>query len=167
MKKKDLCKELNLFFASGFYSGFLPKSPGTYGTLTAMVFYFVIISIFNFDIANDNLLVASLAIISVIAGTIISNKILTYEEYKDTKDPQFIVIDEWAGFFITILLSQSVGEVLVGFIIFRILDITKPWVIKKAENLPRGYGIMADDIVAGIFGFIIMNLIFIRQILNF
>ena len=70
-------------------------------------------------------------------------------------DPSAIVIDEVVGFFISILGLSSLGfnneTLFIGFFFFRFFDITKIWPISKLEKLPRGYGIMADDILAGIF----------------
>ena len=155
-KKKKLC----YFLASGLGAGFLPKSPGTFGTLSAMLFYSLLIFIFNMKFHHGQYIIYILCLYSIIVGTYLSNKILTFQENKDLKDPQFIVIDEWAGYFITILFASSFSEVCVGFVFFRIFDIWKPWLVGKAENLKGGYGIMADDIVAGLFSLFFMCLIF-------
>ena len=77
------------------------------------------------------------------------------------KDPKEVVVDEFAGQFVAILgcvqseeFSYVVLSLLLSFILFRVFDITKIGPIKKFENLPNGIGIMADDIVAGLFAFI-------------
>ncbi len=155
-------KKFYYFLSSGLGAGFLPKSPGTFGTISALLVYYLLLLIFNLDVKSDFYLLLGLISYSVIFGTFFSNEILKFEENKFNKDPQFIVIDEWAGFYITILFSTSWLHIIVGFLLFRLFDIWKPWLIGKAENFPRGYGIMADDIVAGFFALIIMNLIFIN-----
>jgi phosphatidylglycerophosphatase A len=71
-----------------------------------------------------------------------------------SKDPQFVVVDEVSGQLLTYLVSLSVANwkyLLVGFILFRVFDIWKPFPARQAEALPGGWGIMADDWVAGIY----------------
>ncbi|MGI6681119.1 MAG: phosphatidylglycerophosphatase A, partial [Bdellovibrionota bacterium] len=129
--------------------------PGTFGTLSALLVYVCLVYLLDISFADEQYIICTLCLYSVIVGTYLSNKILEFEkdkeENKNVKDPQFIVIDEWAGYYITILFSTSLFEVCVGFLFFRLFDILKPWIISKAEQLPRGYGIMADDIAAGVF----------------
>ena len=69
------------------------------------------------------------------------------------KDPQWIVIDEWAGLFVALVGtdSRAVWQILLAVILFRIFDISKVGPIRAAERLPGAVGIMADDVVAGIF----------------
>ncbi len=158
LSKKE---KMYYFLASGLGAGFLPKSPGTFGTLSAVIVYYILLYIFNLNVKDDYYLVIGLIIYSIVFGVFFSNKILNIENDKSNKDPQFIVIDEWAGFFISILFASSNLHIIVGFLLFRLFDIWKPWIIGKAEKLPRGYGIMADDVVAGGLVVVIMNLIFI------
>jgi len=88
------------------------------------------------------------------------------------KDPQSVVIDEVSGQLITILLGtltfyhappgkfdvQIVGAAWAGFVLFRLFDIWKPFPIRRLEKLPGGWGIMADDWMAGIYAAILMRL---------
>ena len=75
------------------------------------------------------------------------------------KDPGYVVIDEFVGFFVTVsLLPQSVLMGVVGFVVFRVLDIVKPPPARQAEALPNGWGIVADDVIAGIYGHLILRL---------
>ncbi|MYB55908.1 MAG: phosphatidylglycerophosphatase A, partial [Gemmatimonadetes bacterium] len=77
------------------------------------------------------------------------------------KDPKYVVIDEFVGFFVTVsLLPQSVLVGIVGFVVFRILDIIKPPPARQVEALPGGWGIVADDVIAGIYGQMILWLTF-------
>ena len=76
-------------------------------------------------------------------------------------DPKEVVIDEVVGMMITMfLIPATVFSLVMGFALFRFFDITKPWLVGKAEKMPGGYGIMLDDIVAGLFANILMQCIF-------
>lgn len=70
------------------------------------------------------------------------------------KDPQFVVVDEVSGQMLTYLLALAPANwkyLLLGFILFRVFDIWKPFPARQAESLPGGWGIMADDWVAGVY----------------
>lgn len=73
---------------------------------------------------------------------------------KGEKDPQFVVIDEVSGQLLTYLVALAPANwkyLLLGFILFRVFDIWKPFPARQAESLPGGWGIMADDWIAGIY----------------
>jgi phosphatidylglycerophosphatase A len=74
------------------------------------------------------------------------------------KDPGVVVVDEVLGQWVTLLGAASLTWVnfLAGFILFRIFDIWKPWPIRKLERLPEGYGIVCDDLAAGLYGALIL-----------
>jgi len=118
--------------------GYLPYAPGTYGSVFACIFLYMFPSIF----AHPFFLLIFIAT-SLIA---LNNVVL------DGNDPGYIVIDEVAGMFVA-MAGHSVTflSLLAGFILFRIFDIIKPYPIRQVERLRRGYGILADDIVAGAF----------------
>lgn len=76
------------------------------------------------------------------------------------KDSNKVVIDEFAGVMITLMfIPVTIGYVLTGLILFRFFDILKPLFIRKMELLPRGWGVMADDVLAGIYAHIILKVI--------
>ncbi|MEN6617296.1 MAG: phosphatidylglycerophosphatase A [Syntrophorhabdus sp.] len=126
------------FFNTCFFTGYIPFAPGTFASaLAAIVIYFL-------HLSNAGGII--LAFASSIFGIISVN----WERY-DGEDPCHIVIDEFAGMSITMAGHEAtLTNVIIGFALFRILDIAKPFPIRKFERLPGGYGIMADDIVAGI-----------------
>jgi phosphatidylglycerophosphatase A len=74
------------------------------------------------------------------------------------KDPQIVVVDEVAGLLVTMLPMGQVSwlAVGIGFALFRLFDVFKPWPIRKLEELPGGWGIVLDDIAAGMFGAAVM-----------
>jgi phosphatidylglycerophosphatase A len=76
------------------------------------------------------------------------------------KDPQFVVIDEVAGQWITLLFAPVAWKtVLAGFILFRGFDIVKPPPVRQLERLPEGTGIVVDDVAAGVYGLVVLQLL--------
>ena len=70
-----------------------------------------------------------------------------------TKDPGLIVVDEWAGFFITVALHDLTWQTVVaGFFVFRVLDVLKPFPARRLEHLPGGAGVVLDDVMVGFYG---------------
>ena len=75
-------------------------------------------------------------------------------------DPPYVVIDEAVGFWATVfLLPPSVGLGIAGFFLFRVLDIVKPPPVRQSEALPGGWGVVMDDVVAGIYSNLVMHLV--------
>ena len=144
--------------ASCFGLGLLPGAPGTFGSVPPVVIYMVLSYL-------DTPLTAIFAIMLLFAITGSVACILCAPEIiKKTQknDPGIIVVDEFAGqsvtFLAIILLSTSniCLTAAVGFLFFRLFDIVKPWPIKKLEKLPQGWGILADDLLAGIYAAVLM-----------
>jgi len=129
------------FFASGFYSSYSSFIPGTTGTIPAwLLAYFVVRGNYNW------------VIILSIAFTIISVFLSHLAEGVWGHDAKKIVIDEWAGMFITLLfVPYSLINYLIAFIAFRGFDGLKIAPANYAERLPGGWGVTADDIVAAIY----------------
>ncbi|MFW5736946.1 MAG: phosphatidylglycerophosphatase A [Halanaerobium sp.] len=142
-----MLKKINHILASGFYSGHLPAAPGTWGSLL------MVLLVFFFPILNNFYLISALAV----GGVAISN---FEEQQTGIKDDSKIVIDEMAGQLLTFYTIKTSIPVLVGgFILFRIFDITKPWLIDRVQELPSGWGVMLDDILAGLTSLIILKII--------
>jgi len=137
------------WLAAGLGSGWLPKAPGTWGSLAALLPAWLILDGFGIH----GLLIASL-LVSVIGCAVCAKVLPTLKD----KDPGWIVIDEWAGQWLCLGLIMSVigGGWLayaIAFVAFRFFDILKPWPISLSETLgPAWWSIMADDIVAGLMG---------------
>ena len=140
------------FLALGFGSGLLPKAPGTYGTLAAIPLYLLLA-----PTSMSTYLI--IVMIMSVAGIYICGKAA-----KDAgvHDHGAIVWDEIVGFLITMfMVPLSWQSIVVGFILFRIFDIFKPWPISYIDkNLHGGLGIMVDDIIAGLAALFCMHLIF-------
>lgn len=138
--------------ATWFSSGLLPKAPGTWGSLAALPPAAVILWLFG----NLGLLVATLAISLV--GIWASG---SYARRQGIKDPGVVVIDEVAGLWLALLpFCFEPLTFVLAFVIFRAFDILKPWPISWADrHLADGLGIMADDILAGLYSIVIMGLL--------
>ena len=140
-------------FAEAYPIGHLKYAPGTMGSLVGVLIgYFLIL---NLDI---KFYLIFLIIFIIISYLLCEAHLKLYIK----KDPKEVVVDEVSGQFIAILgcvysenLTYIFLSLLLSFILFRFFDITKIGPIKKFEKLPNGIGIMADDIVAGIFAFVI------------
>jgi len=151
MVQKDI-NRFNKLILTGFYSGFSPIAPGTFGTIVAIPF-----SLF-FNIVFNPYFYLFFIIFLIVYGSIISAK---YEKIKKEQDPSEIVFDEIIGFMIaTFKIKLSFPLYITAFVIFRIFDITKILFIKKIENsLPSGLNIILDDCVAGIYTLIIIKIV--------
>jgi len=140
------------FIATGFGLGYLPKAPGTFGTLLALPFFWFLHEkgIYTYMLVTF-FFTAFACIVAELAGPL-------FEKF----DSPHIVIDEIAGFLITMTwLPRTWQAILVGFILFRILDATKPGPIGYVEKkIKGGLGVVADDVVAGIFANMALQVIY-------
>jgi phosphatidylglycerophosphatase A len=130
--------------ATWFGAGLLPVAPGSWGSLAALPFAWAIVTLFG----PAALLVA--AAILFLAGWWAAEQV---GRASGVADEGSIVIDEVAGQWLTLSVAPpSAAAYVLGFLLFRLFDITKPWPARAAErNLPGGLGVMADDIVAGVY----------------
>jgi len=137
--------------ATGFYTGYAPKAPGTAGSLFGLFLYWAI---------PESKSVYSLAGIALIffTGVWAANRV---EKETKVHDNQIIVIDEIVGMLITVaLFEKTLIWLAVGFLLFRFFDITKPFPAKSSEKLPHGWGVMMDDVIAGIYSSLSLRLIY-------
>jgi len=144
--------------ASGFYSGKLPGPSGTWGTAAALAIYYLALQIF--PALAQEAVIACLAVLCAVLGIYCSEQVLRAGIYGESKDPGKIVIDEFAGFYVSIMSSGGqLRFLLISFLLFRLFDITKPYPARKMESLRGGYGVMLDDIVAGFYALIAARLL--------
>ena len=129
------------FVATFFYLGKLPVAPGTWGSLGALILW-----LFLPVTATVQL---STIILLFVLGTYSSRKVAIYLK---VHDPSEVVIDEAVGMWISLfMLPHNLGLYLTAFLLFRLFDILKPSFIYQVQGLPGGWGIMLDDVIAGIF----------------
>ncbi len=150
VKEVKLEKFMVKFFASFFGLGYMPTAPGTWGTLGAFFAWLVFLR--HLSLSNYIFVL----ILLVIFSTYIAN--LANKKYYKKHDSPHIVIDELCGYLVAMLgVSSGIYWGILGFFLFRIFDIFKPYPANIAEKLPGGIGILGDDIVAGIYVAIILN----------
>ncbi len=148
--KKSLMNPIN-FLATGFGVGLSPIAPGTFGTLIAIPIYIAFwqyISIVTY---------ALLLVISTIVAVAICKRAA---KNFGVADHPGIVIDEMLGFWLTMFsIPPNILTIILGFILFRIFDIVKPWPIRWCDkNVKGGLGIVLDDLIAGLFALILLKL---------
>lgn len=145
---------LAMLFASAFYIGFIPGAPGTYASITTTLVFFLICHFSQQPIPALHL--STVCLISLI-GVLSASRA---SKISGNDDPSFIVIDEVAGQLITFLfLPLSALNLVLGTVAFRLFDIWKPFPIRKLESLGGGTGIMADDLLAGIYANLLLHAI--------
>ena len=138
-----------LFLATGCRVGNIPFAPGTLGTLVGLPLCFILTGIALMPAILCTLLFILFSVWIADAA----------EKILDQKDPGCIVIDEIAGILVTLVgLPFNTATVLGGFFLFRILDISKPFPIRKIDKrVAGGLGVVADDVAAGIIAHIILE----------
>ncbi len=143
---QKICLSITRWIASGFGSGTVAYAPGTVGSVTAMVFWWIIQA---GDLVADLRFQLLLVSLTCVAGVLAAAHVCRYE---GAEDHQWIVIDEWAGMFVALLFvaPSSLGEMVAALALFRLFDVLKPGPVGLAERLPGAWGIMADDLVAGV-----------------
>lgn len=138
---------LALLIATAGGAGYFPIAPGTVGSAVGVVIYLLTQQM---STAVQVGLLVAISLVGIWASSAAAR-------HFGREDPGYVVVDEVAGQLMTLLLLDvnwiGVG---LGFLVFRILDIIKPWPAGRFESLPGGLGIMADDLMAGAYGWLIL-----------
>ena len=142
---------LAVFIATVGYCGYFPIAPGTVGSAAGLVFYLLVwwaqSTVFEAG------LILLLFAVGVWAGT-------TSERYFGGIDPGPIVLDEVVGMLITLaFIPVGIGGALIGFFLFRLFDVLKPFPAGRFEKLHGGLGVMADDAMAAIYANLVLRLV--------
>lgn len=141
--------------ATFFGAGRLPLAPGTWGSLAAVLLWWVLCRIIAAP--QQPMTAGLLAAVSIALGIPAATRV---ERELRREDPQVVVIDEVAGQLITLIgVPVSWKTLLAGFILFRAFDTIKPPPVRQLERLPGGKGIVADDIGAGLYALTVMQLL--------
>lgn len=133
---------------TGFGLGLAPLAPATAGSLAAVLAYRFL------PMSGDSVVFYLLLGLSLLVGVGATGALGSPAE----RDPRRAVWDEVVGMWTTcLLLPKTLPWLAAAFVCFRVLDIWKPWPIRRLERLPGGVGIMADDLLAGLYGAVLLN----------
>ena len=142
-------RRLGLFIATCGYIGYAPVAPGTFGSAVGLAVFAAVRSSESY--AVEAAVIVVLFLIGVWSGT-------QAEHHFGGIDPAPVVMDEVVGMLITLaFLPVNWVGALVGFLVFRLLDVIKPWPAARFERLPGGLGVMADDGMAAVYGNLVMH----------
>jgi phosphatidylglycerophosphatase A len=142
-------RRLALFISTFGYVGYAPLAPGTFGSAAGLAVFYAVRS--TGSVAVEIGAIAALFAIGIWAGTVA-------EHHFGGVDPGPIVLDEVVGMLITLcLLPVNLAGAIAGFVVFRVLDVIKPFPSARFEKLPGGLGVMADDGMAAIYGNLVMR----------
>jgi phosphatidylglycerophosphatase A len=150
MKLSNFTDFLTKTIASVFFIGFLPLVPGTFGSIAGVGLFYLL--------GGSSSLIYFLAILDVmVLGLLTSGRA---EKLWNKKDPGCIVIDEVMGMLIALsFMPVDLKIVILAFFIFRILDTLKPFPAGRLQYLPGAIGVMGDDLIAGIYTNIVLQVI--------
>jgi phosphatidylglycerophosphatase A len=143
-------RALARLLATGFGSGHAPVAPGSAGSAVGLLLFW--------PLAHVGLpwQIAACAVVFVLgayASTSLAREL-------GRKDPGLAVVDEIVGMWVTLVgLQLSLTTVLLGFLLFRVMDVVKPWPARDLERLPDGWGIMADDVAAGVYAHLALRVV--------
>lgn len=144
---------LGLFVATCGYLGYVPIAPGTFGSAAGLLLFAAVR--WSASTTLELALIVFLLTIGVWSASVA-------ERHFGAVDPGPVVLDEVAGMLITLaLIPVNVTGAIVGFFLFRALDVIKPWPANRMEALPGGLGVMADDAMAAVYGNVIMRLLIV------
>ena len=143
--------------ATFFGAGLLKPGPGTWGSVAALLIWAAYAWL-----AHPSALTLLIALLAGIALTLVFGipAATIVERESGRQDPQFVVIDEVAGQWITLLFTPADWRhALIALVLFRLFDITKPFPVRRLERLPAGWGIVFDDVAAGLYALGIASLL--------
>jgi len=137
--------------ATVFKAGYIPIAPGTVGSIIGLLVFWLIKDYASFTI--EMFVAAALFFAGVWASTIV-------EQVLERHDPGVVIVDEVVGMLVALmLLPPTITVMFLAFLLFRVFDIIKPYPARWCEQLSRGWGIMTDDIVAGLYVNVLIHII--------
>ena len=157
-------KTISKLVLSGFGTGYLPVAPGTWGSAAVLAIYLLYAWFGQPSAMTLTVAMGALAAWSSVVCVLYGSQA---EELWGKKDPGHCTIDEWAGQAVTLLwlpviprlgFGGMAGIGCAGFVVFRIFDIIKPPPARLAERLPQGWGVLADDLIAGVYANVVVRL---------
>ena len=141
-------RRLGVFIATCAHIGYAPFAPGTFGSAVGLVVYYLVRRQ-----ASTAIELATIGVVLVVGLWSATEA----EHHFGGIDPGPVVIDEVVGMLLTLALHPvNILGAITGFVIFRVLDVVKPWPARRLEHLPGGFGVVLDDAMAGIYGNLLM-----------
>ncbi len=141
-------KRMAFVFATGFGAGYSPVAPGTAGSAVGLLFVW---AMSWFNLPGQIAAVVVVTILSMIAADVVVRTL-------SLKDPGLIVADEIAGMMVTMIaIPLSATSLILGFILFRLMDVVKPPPARQFEHLKGGVGVVADDLMAGVYAHLVLR----------
>lgn len=136
--------------ATFFYVGLIPIGPGTFGTLAAIPLFYALTF-------TPLYLYLAITVVIILISVWASSRA---EAIFGKTDPGEVVADEVCGYLVTmILVPPTISNIFLGFLLFRLFDIAKPYPVRKFEKLPGGWGIVIDDVAAGVYACITLHIL--------
>lgn len=154
-KKLGVAPRFHEVLSTGLYTGLIPGAPGTYAAFTGLVIWYLLYLL----LSPLALTLTTIALIVVV--TVVGAWTSTVMERYWGPDPRAVVIDEYVGCWIPLLVAPA-GDytwiyALLGFGLFRVIDIFKPLGCRRIETMfPKGWGVMMDDVLAGVYALILV-----------
>jgi len=143
-----LLRRIGVFIATCAYVGYAPVAPGTFGSAIGLAVFYVVRH--QRSTTVEVAAIVALAAVGLWSAT-------EAEHHFGGIDPGPVVIDEVIGMLITLaFIPVNMAGAIVAFFIFRFLDVVKPWPARRLEQLPGGFGVVLDDMMAGVYGNIVM-----------
>jgi phosphatidylglycerophosphatase A len=147
-------RQISLAVASVLYIGLLPGAPGTYASLAAALVFALVCYFSNW--IHPELHLSAVGLITIVG--VLSAEVVSRD--RGIKDPSVVVIDEVAGQLAAfVFLPGTAFNLIFGFVAFRIFDVWKPFPIRRLEVFGGGVGIVADDLLAGVYANLVLQII--------
>jgi phosphatidylglycerophosphatase A len=148
--------------ATFFYIGRLHPGPGTWGSAATVLLWAAAAHWLSLGLQIP--IAIALALVIILIGIPAATRVA---RASSTKDPQFVVIDEVAGQLIALIAVPFAWKTfLIGFILFRVFDILKPPPVRQLEKFPEGTGIVLDDVAAGLYALVVIQLLIHTRLLS-
>lgn len=147
--------KIHEILSSFFGIGYIKKGGGTAAAIATAIIWFVAVA------EPDSLIVLGVTLLVTLYGVWAGNEV----ERNWGKDSSKVVLDEVAGMLVALLfIPVSVVNILIALVLFRFFDILKPLMIRRLEKLPGGWGVMGDDVLAGIYSNLVLQLFLFLQL---
>lgn len=144
-----LLRRFGVFIATCAHVGYAPVAPGTFGSAIGLAVFYAVRH--QGSIALEVAAIAFLVVLGLWSAT-------EAEHHFGGIDPGPVVIDEVIGMLITLaFVPVNVAGAIVGFLVFRVFDVAKPWPARRLELLPGGFGVVLDDVMAGVYGNLVVR----------